>query len=182
MNEALRKAAHLVLGISLVGILEVHGHSTAFAVLVALLGVVIALSDALQRGYRVPIVTPVIALVGRPNRIPLYGAILYTTSTLVCLIFFGPAIAARAILAFTVLDAAAALGGQSLGKRRIYNGKSIEGFGIGLVSAAAVLFLWTEPRVAMLMAGVGSLVELLSPIDDNLIVPISAAFAASFFL
>jgi len=108
--------------------------------------------------------------------------ILYTTSTLACLIFFGPAIAARAILALAVLDAAAALGGQRFGKRRIYNGKSIEGFGIGLVSATAVLFLCTEPRVALLMAGVGSLVELLSPIDDNLTVPISAALAANFFL
>lgn len=53
MNESLRKIVHLLLGVPLAEMLVLHGRNTALPILVVLLCFEFALSDALQRGYRI---------------------------------------------------------------------------------------------------------------------------------
>ena len=101
---------------------------------------------------------------------------------LTVLIFERP-VAIFAMLILSLADATAALIGRKWGNHSLFE-KSVEGTMTFLIVALALAFLLPDlPRVgAVAAAGIATIAEVLpSPIDDNLIVPLSAATTISFF-
>ncbi len=101
---------------------------------------------------------------------------------LTVLIFERP-VAIFAMLILSLADATAALIGRKWGNHSLFE-KSVEGTMTFLIVALALAFLLPDlPRAgAVAAAGIATIAEVLpSPIDDNLIVPLSAATTISFF-
>lgn len=101
---------------------------------------------------------------------------------LTVLIFERP-VAIFAMLILSLADATAALIGRKWGNHPLFE-KSVEGTMTFLIVALALAFLLPDlPRSgAVAAAGIATIAEVLpSPIDDNLIVPLSAATTISFF-
>ena len=101
---------------------------------------------------------------------------------LTVLIFEKP-VAIFAMLILSLADATAALIGRKWGNHSLFE-KSVEGTMTFLIVALALAFLLPDlPRAgAVAAAGIATVAEVLpSPIDDNLIVPLSAATTISFF-
>ena len=101
---------------------------------------------------------------------------------LTVLIFEKP-VAIFAMLILSLADAAAALIGRKWGNHSLFE-KTVEGTMTFLIVALALAFFLPDlPRAgAVTAAGIATIAEVLpSPIDDNLIVPLSAATTISFF-
>ena len=101
---------------------------------------------------------------------------------LTVMIFERP-LAIFAMLILSLADATAALIGRKWGNHSLFE-KSVEGTMTFLIVAMALAFLLPDlPRFgAVAAAGIATIAEVLpSPIDDNLIVPLSAATTISFF-
>ena len=101
---------------------------------------------------------------------------------LTVLIFERP-VAIFAMLILSLADATAALIGRKWGNHSLFE-KTVEGTMTFLIVALALALLLPDlPRSgAVAAAGIATIAEVLpSPIDDNLIVPLSAATTISFF-
>lgn len=113
----------------------------------------------------------------------LTGATSIFISGFMTVLIFEKNVAVFAMLILSLADATAALIGRKWGSRNIFD-KTVEGtvtfFIIGLVLALTLPGL---PRIgAVAAAAIATVIELLpSPIDDNLMVPLSAATTLSFF-
>ncbi len=108
------------------------------------------------------------------------GMLYMILATIVVFAVFDFKIALVALLLTVFGDLVSAIVGIQFGKHRRKNGKSWEGFAGGLFAniIVAMIFLWQYPVVGIVMALVASLVEFVTyKMDDNLTVPIFAAFA-----
>ena len=66
----------------------------------------------------------------------------------------------------------ATLAGIHFGKHRITNGKSFEGTVAGILVNTAALLILISPLQAFAASLVAGIVELVSPVDDNLTIPV----------
>ena len=121
-------------------------------------------------------------LIREHEQFNLLGSTYLLLATLLALEIF-PRPVAAATLGFTVLgDGFAALAGRAYGRHKLF-GKSLEGFGAGLVACLAwacyVAVLGYLPwHVVIAGALIASLVEMLPiPLDDNLAVTLAAGYA-----
>ncbi len=71
-----------------------------------------------------------------------------------------------------MLDGVAAVTGMRFGRRIIYEGKSLEGTGTGIFVTFLVLVLFMPVYGALIVAVVAGILEMFSPVDDNLIIPV----------
>jgi dolichol kinase len=77
-----------------------------------------------------------------------------------------------ALVALSVLDSVTTLAGLRFGRHRIYNGKSWEGTLSGIaVTVLSLLPFLTTPG-ALAVSAVAGIIELISPVDDNLLIPV----------
>jgi dolichol kinase len=107
------------------------------------------------------------------------GTLFLVLSTIVVFAVFDFKIALVALLIAVFGDLASAIIGIGWGKIRIYNGKTLEGFGAGLTInlLVASIFLWEYPLLIFVMAVSASVAELFTyKLDDNLTVPIVSGF------
>jgi dolichol kinase len=89
--------------------------------------------------------------------------------------FFPSQTAATAVLVLSVLDGFATIIGLRYGRIRIINRKSVEGsIGAVLITILVLVFLM-PPVQAVIVAVVAGIIELGSPIDDNLVIPVVVA-------
>ncbi len=102
-------------------------------------------------------------------------------SLLVALILFPAPSVAAASIAFAILDAVATLAGLLFGRRRLANGKSVEGTLAAIACTAPVLLLFLAPLAAVAVAALGALAELVLPVNDNLVVPLLLALLVTAF-
>ncbi|MEE2877234.1 MAG: hypothetical protein VX822_05600 [Candidatus Neomarinimicrobiota bacterium] len=113
----------------------------------------------------------------------LTGATSVFISGFLTVLIFEKNVAVFAMLILSLADATAALIGRKWGKRSIF-GKTVEGTVTFLIIAMVLaVTLPGLPRVGAVAAAViATVAELLpSPIDDNLMIPLSAATTLSFF-
>ena len=92
-------------------------------------------------------------------------------SALTCTILFPVSVVVPSIVALAVLDSVTTLAGIEFGRHRIHNGKSWEGTLSGIaVTVIALLPLLSLPG-ALAVSVVAGIIELFSPVDDNLVIP-----------
>jgi len=171
MDETSRKVVHLLFGLGLAAAIALIDRPTMLALMVIALFFGFILSDALSRGHHIEGVSPLVEALERKSVLPGKGALLFVFSAFVCLFFFEPKVVVPAVVALAVLDGVATLAGLRYGRHRIFNGKSVEGTGAGIAAAALVLLLVLPPALALAAAVVAGLIELVAPVDDNLLIP-----------
>jgi len=174
MHEYGRQVVHLVFGLGIASILLVP--VPGLAVLIYASGLLggLMLIEALLRGWYVPGITEIIGALERENVFPGKGTVYFVASALFCSVAFTPQVAFVAVLSLTVLDSVATLAGLRFGKHRIINGKTLEGSSAGFFALFFVLLPVLSLPAAFVVAAIATLAELLSPIDDNLVIPLVA--------
>jgi dolichol kinase len=173
MQELTRKLIHLIFGLGIAGMVLVLDHTTATAILAAGLFFGIILIDLILRGYTLPVFSALVKYVDRCEPLPGKGALYFAVSTLACVILFTKPVVLPALISLAVLDSVATIAGIRFGRTRIYNGKSLEGTIAGIVVTFLVLLLVMPVQGALVVAVIAGIIEMFSPVDDNLVIPVS---------
>jgi len=181
MKEIVRKLIHLFFGLGIAGMVKCLDQPTATAILAGGLFIGIILVDLILRGYRIPGFSSLVEYGDRCDPLPGKGAFFFAVSALVCVILFPTLVVVPALVTLAVLDSVATLVGIRYGRRRIKNGKSWEGTIAGMLVTMIVLLPFLTPLGAVVVAVVSGLVELMTPVDDNLVIPVGVCILLSVF-
>lgn len=172
MREIVRQAIHLSFGLAIAALVFFIDRSMVIAIMAGGLLIGVFLIDLILRGYTVPVLSPLVQYGDRCDPLPGKGAFFFAVSTLACIILFPVSIVVPALVALSVLDSITTLVGTRFGRHRIHNGKSWEGTLSGIaVTVLALLPFLTVPG-AVIAAVVTGIIELFSPVDDNLLIPV----------
>ncbi|MDV2481987.1 phosphatidate cytidylyltransferase [Methanoculleus sp. Wushi-C6] len=177
MGETFRQTAHLLMGVTGAGVILLLDDRWAFIFVSTVLVAVFLLCDAFTRGYDVPVFSRILGESEREGKIPLKGAIAYTVGALFCLAVFSREYAAVGLVTVGVLDSVSTLVGLRFGRHTLRGKKSLEGTVAGAAAAALALALLVPWWAAVAVAGVASIVEAYSPLDDNVAVQVGACVA-----
>jgi phytol kinase len=180
VNELARKGAHILFGIGIAVVIWWLGRDLALSVLLGSLLAGLVLSDAIARGHRIPIISRLIHDLERPGVLPGKGAVLFVFSSMFCLFFFPVQLVVPAVLTLAVLDGVTALVGRYAARHRIRSGKSWEGTAAGIAATVAVLCVLISPLQSLATALAAGLIELVSPVDDNLVIPPAVCLLLTF--
>jgi len=115
------------------------------------------------------------------RKFPFKGAIFFGYGIIAPIALLDHAHAAAVILILAVGDSASTLIGRRWGRTRIGD-KSFEGFLGFVVLGALAAAIFIDPKNAFFLALIGGLIELVSKIDDNLIIPSSLSLIARLLL
>jgi dolichol kinase len=171
MDETPRKIVHLLFGLGIAVAIALIDRPTMLVIMMIALFFGFLLSDALSRGHHIEGVSPLVEALERKSVLPGKGALLFVFSAFVCLFFFEPKVVVPAVVALSVLDGVATPVGIRYGRHRIFNGKSVEGTGAGIAAAFLALRMILPPAHALATAAVAGVIELVAPVDDNLLIP-----------
>jgi dolichol kinase len=179
MQELFRKLVHILFGLAIAAMVLMVDHTVAVMVLALGLFFGVIFVDLILRGYRLFLFSALVDYADRGDSLPGKGALFFAVGALATVILFPVQAAVPALVTVAVLDGVATLVGVRFGKNRISNGKSLEGTAAAiLVTAVFLLPFLTLPGVAV-VAVIAGLIELLSPIDDNLVIPVVVALLLS---
>jgi dolichol kinase len=110
----------------------------------------------------------------KEERTSLSGATYLLTSALLVIFFYEKNIAISSLLFVIVGDNVAALVGKKWGRVRLFN-KTLEGMLACFIICLALGWLLLDFKLALIGSLVAALIEVLPlPVNDNLIVPLSA--------
>ena len=180
MNELLRKTVHLIFGLLITLLIWIVPKEEALMILGAGLLVGLGFIDLTMRGIQVPVISHLLHYLERDGVFPGKGAFFFVFSSLVTLILFSSPTAAVGVLVLSVLDGMATLIGLRYGRIRIINHKSIEGSGGAVLITFCVLVFIMNPVQAIVISVVAGIVELASPVDDNLLIPLVVAVLLTY--
>ena len=182
MNESLRQIIHLVFGLAIAVFVLAFDRELVVAALMLALFVGFILSDALSRGYAIPLISEIIANLERRDAAPGKGALFFALGALFCLVFFDQEIVFLGLVVLSLLDSITTLIGVRFGRTRIYNHKTLEGTAAGIAVTAAALCLFAPPAIALVTAAAAGLTELASPVDDNLVIPVAVCLVLTMLV
>ena len=171
MNEDGRQLVHLAFGVTIALAIAFLGREYAIMLLALGLFGGFVLIDLVDRGYKVPVASPLVENLERKGKMPGYGAVCFVLTALFCLIFFPVDYVVAGVLTLAVLDSVSTIAGLHFGRHRIFNGKSWEGTAGGIIAACIPLALLLPPLPAIAAAVVAGIAEMVSPVEDNLIIP-----------
>ncbi|SDF22145.1 Dolichol kinase [Methanolobus vulcani] len=180
-NELLRKGVHFT-SILIVLVYAFMGKQACQALLITYLVLTLGIEHLrLDRGFKLPVLHVVLR---QKEKSAIGSYVYFTIGALIVVSVFSKNIAFAAILMTTFGDMSAALIGKRYGRKRINNGKSLEGciteFIVDLIIAVLLL---ENPFISLLMAFTATYVETtFVKIDDNLAIPIFSASAAELTL
>jgi dolichol kinase len=175
MHELFRKLVHIVFGLAIAMMVLYVDHITAITVLVLGLFFGVILVDLILRGCRIPLFSALVDYADRGDTLPGKGALYFAVGALATVFLFPVAVAVPALVTVAVLDGVATLVGVRYGRTRIFNGKSLEGTAAAIFVSAVFLLPFLAPPGAAAVAVLAGLIELYSPIDDNLVIPVAVS-------
>lgn len=175
MDEVLRKVVHFLLGLGIAICIPLFDKQIVLAAFVIAIFVGFILSDALSRGYSIPLVSRVVTVLERKDVLPGKGTLYFAVSIFFILVFFPLTVVVPAVICLAVLDGVATLVGIKFGNHRIWQGKSLEGTFAGIGATILALIVLTPLTLPLVLAAAitAGIVELFTPIDDNLVIPVS---------
>lgn len=169
-REYKRKLFHMILGIC-VGLFILYVRKRyVIAIITAILCVGIVIRLFLLRGYKLELVERFLRKFGRPMKIGM-GAMNFFIGTLVALLFYFPReYTAIGVIVLGVSDGLSTIIGMG-SSHKVYGSKSFEGTTAFFVSSFLIIYLFTTLFQALLVSIVLSLIELFTPVDDNIVIP-----------
>jgi dolichol kinase len=180
MQELARKLIHMIFGLGIAGMILFLDHATATAILAGGLFFGMILIDLILHGYTLPFFSAVLNYVDRRDPLPGKGAFYFAVSALTCGILFPAHAVVVALVSLAVLDGVATIVGIRFGRTRIYNRKSVEGTVTGIFITFLFLLLFISIQGALIVAVITGIIEMFSPLDDNLVIPISICIFLTF--
>jgi phytol kinase len=175
MHELFRKLVHIVFGLAIAAMVLVVDRTLAIPVLSLGLFFGVILVDLIIRGYHLPLFSALLDYADRGDSLPGKGALYFAVGALVTVILVPVQVAVPALVTVAVLDGIATLVGVRYGKNRIFNGKSLEGTAAAIIVTAVFLLPFLTVPGVVIVAILAGLIELISPIDDNLVIPVAVA-------
>jgi phytol kinase len=172
MREIVRQLIHLCFGLGIAAMVLFLDHAAVIAILAGGLLIGVVLIDLILRGYRIPVISPLVQYGDRSDPLPGKGAFFFAVSALACIILFPVTIVVPALVAISVLDSVTTLVGVRFGRHRISNGKSWEGTLSGITVTVLALLPFLPLPGALGASVVAGVIELFSPVDDNLVIPV----------
>jgi phytol kinase len=172
MRETVRQLIHLCFGLGIAALVFFADRAVVLAVMAAGLMIGIVLVDLILRGHRIPVIFSLVQYGDRCDPLPGKGAFFFAVSALACIILFPVSIVVPALVALSVLDSITTLVGIRFGRHRIYNGKSWEGTLSGIAVTVLALVPFLSLPGALAASVVTGIIELFSPVDDNLVIPV----------
>lgn len=172
MREMVRQLIHLCFGLAIAALVWFMGREFVIAFMAAGMLTGIILVDLILRGYQVPVISPLVQYGDRSDPLPGKGAFFFAVSTLACIVFFPVSVVVPALVALAVLDSISTLVGVQAGCHRIHNGKSWEGTLSGIAVTTVALLPFLSLPGALGVSVVTGIIELFSPVDDNLVIPV----------
>jgi dolichol kinase len=173
MREFYRKSVHMLFGLGIAALIFATRKEVSLAVLMLGTFIGILFTDAILRGYHIPFISRLVDSLERRDALPGRGALTFAVSSLFCVIFFEKAVVVPAIIALAVLDGTATIVGYYYGRIKVINGKTLEGSLAGMAVCFTALLPFLPLPEAVLAVLVAGIVELISPLDDNLLIPVS---------
>ena len=177
MREIPRKLVHIIFGLGIAALIQLTPLHIALPVLMTGTFAGIIIRDALVRGFRIPMISVLVEKLERENVRPGQGALSFAMSSLFCLVLFEKEVVVPAVVILSLLDGVATLAGYYFGNHPVVGKKTAEGTiaGIGVTFFALLPLLPpVQAAVSVLLAGI---TELLSPVDDNLTIPVIVCVA-----
>jgi len=170
-KETERQVFHLVLGTLLASLIMLLGrfYSLAFFGLAIIFGILV--SELLQGGIKLQPFHWFIKRLEREKVKPGQGTLNFFFGTFIALVFFEPRIVFASVLILAFDDSFSTIVGKGFGSIRVYNNKTLEGFFGGFAASFLVMLMFINAYVALFACLVAALVELLCPVDDNLVIP-----------
>ena len=172
MREIVRQLIHLCFGLAIAALVWYTDHAMVIGILAAGLLIGVVLVDLILRGHQVPVISPLVQYGDRCDPLPGKGAFFFAVSALACTILFPVTLVVPALVALSVLDSVTTLAGTRFGRHRISNGKSWEGTLSGIIVTILALLPFITLPGALLVAIIAGIIELISPVDDNLVIPV----------
>jgi dolichol kinase len=177
MDEYGRQTVHLIFGTAIAAVLLIPLPGAAPVIYAAgLLGGLICM-EAHLKGWYVPVIAELVGAFERNDAFPGKGSFYFVASALFCSIIFRPDVAFVAVLSLAILDAVATIAGIRFGRHRIVNGRTLEGSLSGFAALCVVLLTFSPPALALTASVVAAFAELVSPVDDNLVIPLTVGAA-----
>ncbi len=170
-KETERQIFHLVLGILLASIILLLGKFYSLALFGTLIVLGIFISELLNKGIRVQPFYCFVKRLEREKVRPGQGTLTLVLGPFIALVFFEPNIVFLSVLILAFADSFSTIVGKGIGVIRIYNGKTLEGFVGGFLASLFVVIPYLNMPAALASCLVASLTELLSPVDDNIVIP-----------
>lgn len=172
MKETLRQSIHLVFGLGIAALVLVLDRNTVLAILAGGLLIGVVLVDLCLRGSTLPGVSWLLRHLDRSDPLPGKGAFFFAVSASACVVLFPATVVVPSLIALAVLDSVTTVVGIRFGTRRFSNGKSLEGSIAGIVVTVIALLPFLSVSGAVLASIIAGITELVSPVDDNLLIPI----------
>ncbi len=179
-QEINRKILHVLIG-TVLAYLIYAGVDTKILMMILFLGVVVSL---IYMKIKIPIVSHLLDMFDRDERIPGKGAITYMAGVIMTVLLFeNKEIAAAAVMVLAWGDSASALVGKGVGriKNPINLKKTIEGSLAGVITGTVGAMLYADATTALVGGISGAIAEIPSirimgyRIDDNIIIPLFSA-------
>jgi dolichol kinase len=102
------------------------------------------------------------------------GHVFFAAGAFVAVLAYAKEIAIASLLMATLADGGAAVVGSRWGRRKLFSGKTLEGF-LTFILIGFVVSVWlVKPAPIALAGAIGAACVELLPINDNLTVPIAA--------
>jgi len=180
MRELIRQLIHFCFGLGIAALVSTLDRTVVIAILAGGLLIGVVLVDCILRGYTVPVLSGLVRYGDRCDPLPGKGAFFFAVSALACTILFPTKVVVPALVALALLDSVTTLAGLRYGKHRIFNGKSWEGTLAGIAGTIPALLLFLTVPGALAAAVTAGLIELLSPVDDNLLIPVGVCTLLTF--
>jgi phytol kinase len=180
MRELIRQLIHLCFGLGIAALVFTLDRTAVIAVLAGGLLIGVVLVDCILRGYAVPFLSRLVHYGDRSDPLPGKGAFFFAVSALACTVLFPANVVVPALVVLSVLDSVTTLAGIRYGRHRIFNGKSWEGTFAGIAASIPALLLFLTVPGAVAAAVTTGLIELFSPVDDNLLIPLGVCALLTF--
>ena len=177
MREFFRKLVHIIFGLGIAALVQFTPKSVALPLLMTGTFAGIVFTDALVRGYRIPLISDLIDNLERENVRPGKGALYFALSSLFCLVIFEKEVVVPAIVTLAVLDGAATLVGYHYGKHPVFEEKTAEGTCRGYSHHVHCPAPAPPPSPGRCFCGCRGTGGVFSPVDDNLTIPVFVCIA-----
>ena len=172
LHETRRQVFHLMLGnvLALLVLLVLREKSVYFIGTCLFIGIIIA--KAMHQKIHIPVFAWFIKHFERENSFPGRGVLHFFLGIFLASIFFDYRILFLSILVLAYGDSFSTVVGKGFGRVKIWNDKTLEGSLAAFAAGFSICAFYLAWPVAVLVAAISALAELLAPIDDNLVIPL----------
>jgi dolichol kinase len=170
-KETERQAFHLVFGTLLAVLIAVLGRFCSLALFGSALVAGVLISELLQKKFRIQPFYWFIRRLERRGVKPGQGTLNFVLGSFIALVFFDSRIVFVSVLILAFADSFSTIVGRGFGKKKVINKKSLEGFAAGFLASFLVTLPYLNVHIGLVVCFVAALIELLTPVDDNIVIP-----------